>query len=733
MPGTEMDEPPPIIASPLADVSPLVDILAEHSPASDLLTIPSSKGYLSHLVTLPLTELVQEPISLQTQSHHLTSSLTSFTHTSYPTFISLHKTTTALASSIESLSSSLDNLLNASLPSLEESTNAWKSRTDAVLQERNKARVVLEQHEKIRDLLDIPVLINTCVRNGYFGEALSLASHVAALAHKADGKHKDKPPPPAILTSVLSEVQHSITQMHLSLLSTLYEPNRKLPALWRVVNFLRKMDAFGSDSFASLFGSLPNFKHPPSSPTDVSTRSRYPEPSSEEQLALAFLVGRESCLKTIFEASGRDIQRLVKQVTTSETDNEVQEGSSASKSRTKGKSRGKTKELDERDREDLARYLKKYIDSWREGVYDIITQYATIFLERSSTHPETRTDDHDEVLLSRLHTFLRTYSTRALSTHLFAILKPSLPLLTLSHLPSLLTQLNYCSTAFARLGLDFNCVLTAGGGIFSSAILSIVKRDFETATENWTGRVEKARGTTTKNATRATSASSSRVVAGPAELPSKWLVLPSLATSPPLPLPSKQTSGSSGPPHIPPQILASYPPLAELTNAVLGVLNGLRLVVPRYPSTVNGDGASTNNATDAAKQTEGVYELLGMLDDIVLTRGSVGLMDYLHLAGTSLTIGDEEKAKVRGREVKVIVAVGHVFFDVFAMFVRRALVEGVYGVKLDGLSKSAREGWAVKREEFERLVKDLGGEESEEEEGEEEEGEEEDESDEGDD
>ncbi|XP_006453967.1 hypothetical protein AGABI2DRAFT_175700 [Agaricus bisporus var. bisporus H97] len=656
------------------DPSPLVDVLRPGQPSS------LSSTYLTHLTTLPLPELTREPVSLQTQLHHLTASLTSFTHTSYPTFISLHQTTTALTSSIESLSASLTNLLDTSLPALEENTAAWKTRTDTVLRERNKARVVLEQHEKIRDLLDIPVLIDTCVRNGYFAEALSLASHVTALAGKA---HENNSPPPAILTSVLSEVQYSITQMHLSLLETLYEPNRKLPALWKAVNFLRKMDAFASDA---------------------STHSKS-RPHAEEHLALAFLIGRESCLKAILEPISRDIQRLVNQVTDDQVVDQTDDTVGTTQFQHKSES---TKELDEREKEDLARHLKKYIDAWRECIYDIVTQYATIFLERSSTHSETT---QDEDLFSRLHTLLRTYSTRALSTHLYTILQSSLPLLTLTHLPSLLTQLNYCSTAFSRLGLDFRSILIGGGGLFSSAILAIVKRDFETAVEKWMARVEKARGTTGKNGLLSASASSNRISAKPAELPSKWLVLPSLVSSPPVP----SSSDNIELPHIPPHILSSYPPLAELTNAILGVLNGLRLVVLRSPNT--------------PISAEGVSELLLGLDEIVLNRGSSGLMDYLKLV-VSFLDGDVERGggdveKVRGREGegRVVSAVGRVFFDVFGGFVRRALVEGVYGVRLDGLKKGKGEGWFERKNEFEEMCRSLGVEESESEDEEDEESE----------
>jgi hypothetical protein len=330
---------------------------------------------------------------------------------------------------LTSLSSSLDSLLTTSLPALEEAAAGWKDRTETVLNDRSKARVVLEQHEKIRDLLDIPILIDTCVRNGYFAEALSLASHAKTLAGNASSSSKSSP---LILSSVLSEVHHSIMQMLLSLIATLYEPNRRLPALWKAINFLRKMDVFG-----------------PSSPFASATPQT--NISNEEQIALAFLVGRESCLKITLEGCGSDISRLTQH-----------------------------KDLDDREKEDLARYLKRYIDLWREGVYDIITQYSTIFLEKPSSSSTSQqspiksvTDSGQPAIgleTTRIHTLITTYAYRTLTTHLLPLVSPCLPLLSLPLLPSLLTQLTYCSTAFARVGLDFRGILPL---LFSHAVCSL--------------------------------------------------------------------------------------------------------------------------------------------------------------------------------------------------------------------------------------------------------------------
>ncbi|GAW05028.1 Dor1-domain-containing protein [Lentinula edodes] len=72
----------------------------------------------------------------------------------------------------------------------------------------------------------------------------------------------------------------------------------------------------------------------------------------EDEIALAFLSGREQCLKGSLESLRRDIIRIA-----------ALEG-----------------ELSTRDKDDLVKYLGKYIGLWREGVYDLITQYESIFL-----------------------------------------------------------------------------------------------------------------------------------------------------------------------------------------------------------------------------------------------------------------------------------------------------------------------------------------------------------------
>ena len=626
-----MEEP---ISSSIPTTSPFVDASLLADVIASSLTVPpeqlrksSCQSYLSNITNFGLQELLSEPTALQTQSHHLTSSLTTLTHTSYPTFLSLHHTTNALTSSLTSLSSSLDSLLTTSLPALEEAAAGWKDRTETVLNDRSKARVVLEQHEKIRDLLDIPILIDTCVRNGYFAEALSLASHAKTLAGNASSSSKS---PPLILSSVLSEVHHSIMQMLLSLIATLYEPNRKLPALWKAINFLRKMDVFGP---SSPFASAPPQTKLYMPPLDADKPLNFiaDNISNEEQIALAFLVGRESCLKVTLEACGSDIFRLTQH-----------------------------NDIDDREKEDLARYLKRYIDLWREGVYDIITQYSTIFLEKPSGSSTSQQSPIKSIVdlgqpaigleMTRLHTLITTYASRTLTTHLLPLVSPCLPLLSLPLLPSLLTQLTYCSTAFARVGLDFRGILSL---LFSHAVAEVMSHELKTSGDKFASKFQDL--STQKNKKFSLE-------------PSKWLVAQAVVSSPPVPNSPSSTlspSSSGSAPHIPPHIITSYPPLAEHTNSLLGILNNLRLLAP-----INI-----------------LHTLVRVLDDI-LAKGGEAVIKYVKAVfsenmsnGTIL----EEGVEIDGheREDTVAMSTGHVYFSVFVPFIRRALVEGVYGTPMD--------------------------------------------------
>ncbi|KAH9166703.1 Dor1-domain-containing protein [Lactarius sanguifluus] len=482
--------------------------------------LSSSKAtsYLEEVITLPLDSILAEPAILSSTSSQLTNALTNLCTSSYPTFLSLHSTTTNLTATLSSFSGTLATLLD-DIPALESAARSFSSDISSIQSSRRRAALVLEHSSKLQDILELPVLADACVRAGHFQEALDLAAHAARLAARF--------PHVQAVQDVHAEADSSIRALFAQLLATL-RAQGKLPTLFRAVSFLRRMRV------------LP-----------------------ERALALAFLTGRLEALNTALTNA-------------------------------EGERRG----LDAPDA--WARYMKKYIDTWREGVHDLVTQYAAIFLERP---PADLSREDLEVLRTLLPACASQLLSRLLDT-----LRAALPRLSdAPTLTALLTQLTYCSTSFARLGLDFRTLLPP---LFEDAVLVRVSGEFskaavefgKTPRTNWAG----------VGAPRRDSRAAAGTTAGVLQMP--------------------------------PQALVAYPPIAVFANALLAALNGLRLLAP-----------------------------VALLKDLVMA-----LDGALAQACRVLLDAPREEAHEAATA----------FVRLLVPFVRRGLIEGVYGSSEGGVMPS---------------------------------------------
>ncbi|KAH9971002.1 Dor1-like family-domain-containing protein [Lactifluus volemus] len=447
--------PPPVAA--------LRDVLAVGHPKPEL-SSPKATTYLSEIIALPLDSILAEPVHLSSTSSQLTNALTNLCTSSYPTFLSLHSTTTDLSSTLSSFSDTLTTLLD-DIPVLESAARSFSSDIASIQSSRRRAALVLEHSSKLHDILELPVLADACVRGGHFQEALDLASHAARLAAQF--------PHVQVLQDVRAEADSSIRALLGQLLATLRAPG-KLPTLFRAVSFLRRMRV------------LP-----------------------ERELALAFLTGR--------------LEALNAALTSSESEKRGQDAPDA-----------------------WARYMKKYIDTWREGVHDLVTQYTSIFLERP---PADLTSEHLHTLRSLLPACTTQLLSRLLDTLRIVLSRlPDAPALT-----ALLTQLTYCATSFARLGFDFRTLLPP---LFENAVRARVSGEFSRAVDEFARTPETgwgAVGTPRRETTRSSNSSSTA---------------------------SSGLTTTTSVLHVPPQALVVYPPIAVLANALLAALNGLRLLAP---------------------------------------------------------------------------------------------------------------------------------------------------------
>ncbi|WVF66731.1 hypothetical protein IAT40_001473 [Kwoniella sp. CBS 6097] len=426
----------------------LVDLLQSSSSHADF-SSPGASSYLDQLLSLSLHELLRQPTLISAEASTVESDLTNLCFREYPTFISVHKCSSAVKSAFDDFSGSLGKLIGA-IPSLEDECRSFSSTTSGIQRVRGKAALVLEHQDKLYDLLEIPQLMETCVRNGYYQEAMELLNHCHSLAERY--------PSVALVQDVSKEVEGILQLMMAQLLALLREPV-KLPALVKTVSFLRRLNAM-----------------------------------EESELGLVFISSRYYNFRTQLLSI-------------------------------------------ERDKAEPIRYLRRYIDLFREHVYDIIAQFTAIFLESSPSD------------IAAVH--ITSFANQAI-TDLVNLVEAYIPRISndSASMSSILVQLGYCAMSFSRVGLDFAPLISAP---FTSTVLSTFSQSLATSSTEFSSILR----------------DSAKAVLPPSQI----LVVPEY-------IPHIVSSNTSPPPL--PQIdsVSYFPPLASLFNAHITAFNNLRLLAP---------------------------------------------------------------------------------------------------------------------------------------------------------
>ncbi|WVR04096.1 hypothetical protein IAU60_001095 [Kwoniella sp. DSM 27419] len=427
----------------------LVELLQDSAAGSSDLSSPAATAYLDQLLSLSLGDLLRQPALISAESSTVESDLTNLCFREYPTFISVHKCSSAVKSAFDDFSNSLGHLIGA-VPTLEDECRSFSTTTSSIQRVRGKAALVQEHQDKLQDLLELPQLMETCVRNGYYQEAMELLNHCHSLSLRYSAV--------ALVQDVYREVENILQLMLAQLLALLREPV-KLPALVKTVSFLRRLEAM-----------------------------------NETELGLVFISSRyynfRAQLLTI-----------------------------------------------ERDKAEPVRYLRRYIDLFREHVYDIIAQFTAIFLEASPSDDATvHITAFANQAITELVDLIHTYIPRIASDP--------------ASMSSILVQLGYCAMSFSRVGLDFAPLISSP---FTSTVLSTFSQAIASSTNDFASIL--------RDSSKAV-LPPSQVLVVPEHIPS----LVSATISPP-PLPTIDS-------------VSSFPPIATLINAHLTAFNNLRLLAP---------------------------------------------------------------------------------------------------------------------------------------------------------
>lgn len=430
------------MADPLYELlAPYFDTSASTRPVPHARDNVTAK-YLTRLSTLPLSSLTTtEPQSLSQSSHSNLLSIQSLSARSNAAIVASSGHLSSLRTSLPRLAAEAESLKN-DIPKLDEKAVGFaekysRSTENQVLDRRKKSLLMARNVDRLSDILDLPTLLSSAISSSTaqgssnptnYASALDLHSHIKRL-HLL---YRDS----ELVGSIYRQTEEAMQEMTSSLIASLRYQNIKLAAAMRTIGWLRRvapeLDGSGTNKEGGLGG--------------------------------MFLVCRLATLVSILSALD-PLRDLADQETNIRL-RDIKTG--ALKSTKDAWSHGQQTE----------RYLKRYIEIFREQSFAIISMYRSIFPAapdaaspddissklkslglKSTSSPQQNGALHGDDPLHPLPSALATFPLHLVDL-LGSTLRQYLPnVRDKSSRESLLTQVLYCAGSLGRLDGDFSLLL----------------------------------------------------------------------------------------------------------------------------------------------------------------------------------------------------------------------------------------------------------------------------------
>jgi len=199
--------------------------------------------YLQHLTSFGLSKLTKETDRINEEKASIITQTQELAFEEYPTFIEAAQCTHNIFQNFQNVSRSTGKL-SSNLTTLKGKCSDFSQTAQSLNATRVLTSLALSKHTQLLEILELPQLMDTCVRNGYWEEALELAAYVSRLERKL--AHI-----PLIL-KVAQEVQSCTKLMLIQLMSQLRMP-AQLPHCLKVVGYLRRMGVFSDEEIRLKF------------------------------------------------------------------------------------------------------------------------------------------------------------------------------------------------------------------------------------------------------------------------------------------------------------------------------------------------------------------------------------------------------------------------------------------------------------------------------------------------
>ncbi|XP_077243832.1 conserved oligomeric Golgi complex component-related / COG complex component-like protein [Tasmannia lanceolata] len=218
---------------------------SEETMVAGLLPLASAsqQPYVSELLSFTLDRLHKEPELLRVDSERIRRQMQEVAVGNYRAFISAADALLSIREQVTSVDKHLESLITE-IPKLTSGCTEFIDSAQEILEKRKLNRTLLANHSTLLDLLEIPQLMDTCVRNGNYDEALDLEAFVCKLSTM----HPKLP----VIQALAAEVRQT-TQSLLSQLVQKLRSNIQLTECLRIIGYLRRIGVFSESEMRLQF------------------------------------------------------------------------------------------------------------------------------------------------------------------------------------------------------------------------------------------------------------------------------------------------------------------------------------------------------------------------------------------------------------------------------------------------------------------------------------------------
>ncbi|KAK9811427.1 hypothetical protein WJX72_003806 [[Myrmecia] bisecta] len=200
-------------------------------------------AYFTELLSYSLERLSKEPELLKADQDQIRRQKQESAVTHYRAFINTASCLKVIRDDMQGVAQHVDSLLE-DMPSLSSVCDQFSQGASTFMAKRTQNKQLQSNHSTLLELLEVPQLMDTCVRNGNYDDALDLRAFVGKLAFM----HADL----AVVQGLVAEVDATSQAMLQQLLQKL-RGSIQLPECLRVIGYLRRLSAFSEQDLRLRF------------------------------------------------------------------------------------------------------------------------------------------------------------------------------------------------------------------------------------------------------------------------------------------------------------------------------------------------------------------------------------------------------------------------------------------------------------------------------------------------